>query len=389
MNSENHLSKKLKPLLEKSSIHGLSNIFISKRPFNRLLWLMFFIIFVLLAILFVKTAFTEYYKYEVNTELKIRQKNEIEFPTITVCNLELCGFINYDFAAYLKKHKQDEETRSGINIDNIIEDEYKRQNIKTNLFSAKEIFLRKYDPSNLEKVLSDTTDFFNNMLVNCIFNQQNCTYEDFEFYRMGEFSKCYKFNSGLNIHKQNVSIRKVSRFGKQNGLRIELNLGKNHECKSPLTSTSGLAIYIHEPSYSLNEDDDAILARPNTQTEIVLELTNVEKLPHPYSDCFKDLKSVRVEDSSLISETIQLIKSYTQQYCLQLCFQKFLIQNCNCFESSLTGFNPKNVNKCTKFIDSLYTCQYLVSKLFYNGINDKKCVEKCPKGFGLLIFYKK
>ncbi|RNA25614.1 amiloride-sensitive sodium channel subunit gamma-like [Brachionus plicatilis] len=379
MSSEKQFSKNLEALVEKTSIHGLSNIFLSKRPFNKYFWLILFVIFSSLAIWFVEKNIIQYLKFDVHTELKVVRKNKLEFPTVTVCNLELCGFENYDFSTYLKKHKQNEETRLNRNNDNEIERNLREKNIKTNLFWAREVFLRKYDPFSLENVLKETSGLLERMLINCSFNQDKCSHEDFEFYGIGEFTKCFKFNSGHNIHNQEILIRNISRFDKNHGLTIGLKLGSDKKCNSPFTTTSGLAVYIHEPSYSLTEDDDAILVQPNTQVDIAMELTSVKKLPEPYSDCYKDLKLVKIEDKSLIEETIQLINVYTQQYCLQLCYQKFLIKNCDCYENFLYKFNPENVKNCTKFIDSLYTCQYLIRKLFYNGINELPCLSKCPK----------
>ena len=56
---------------------------------------------------------------------------------------------------------------------------------------------------------------------------------------------------------------------------------------------------------------------------------------------------------------------------------------CDCYDNSLPNFTqyiqPQGKKTCPKFIDSIYNCQYLIKKLFYNGLNDKECLEKCPK----------
>lgn len=384
MNSEK-LSK-LEILVQSSSIHGLSNIFLSKRKLNKLAWLLLFIIFSILAIVFFKNAIKDYLKFQVQTDIKVIPKNQLEFPAITFCYLELCGIDSYEFNSYLKKYKLDEESRNGKNIDNEIDQNLKVQNIKTNLFWAKEIFLRKYNEENLEKILKNTTDFFRLMLKNCTFNNAKCGFKDFVFLKIGEFKKCYSFNSGF-INNTKIPILKINVFNKMYGFRVELNLGTNKSCRSPLAITSGVEVYIHEPGYNLDDEDDAILVKPNTEVDIALELTSVNKLSKPYSDCYKNLESVNTENSSIILETNQFAGKYTQQNCLQLCYQKFLVKNCNCSETDLFKFiSSNNITICAKFIDSLYTCQYLVKKLFYNGENDQDCISKCPKGFFKLLF---
>lgn len=381
MNSEK-LSK-LQILIQNSSIHGLSNIFLSKRKFNKFSWLMLFIVFSILVIIFVKNAISHYFNFEVITEIKVITKNELEFPAITFCYLELCGIDSYEYNSYLKKYKLDEETNNDKNIDNEIDHNLKFQNIKTNLFLAKEIFLRKYNPESLEKVLKNTTELLEFTLINCSFGNSRCNHTDFNFVEMSEFKKCYSFNSGF-VNKKQIPIKKINVFDKIHGFKIELNLENNKSCRSPLAISSGLEVYIHEPSYNLDEDDDAILVKPNTEVDISLELTSVKKLSKPYSDCYKNLDSKKIEKSSLIFETNNLTSTYTQQYCLKLCYQKYLIENCNCFETNLPNYSPLGITKCTKFIDSLYTCQYLTKKLFYNGKNDQDCLSKCPKGLKFL-----
>ena len=34
---------------------------------------------------------------------------------------------------------------------------------------------------------------------------------------------------------------------------------------------------------------------------------------------------------------------------------------------------------CSKFIDSIYNCEYIVKRLFYNGKNDQHCLDDCPR----------
>ena len=124
----------------------------------------------------------------------------------------------------------------------------------------------------------------------------------------------------------------------------------------------------------------------------------IRKLPYPYSDCFdtsfldqeqsinSDKQKIRENfiqnlnrtNRNLIAETIRLTNTYTQQYCLQLCYQEFLIRYCKCYDHTLSNFKPENLRSCPKFIDSLYNCQYIIKRIFYNGLNDEKCLKRCP-----------
>ena len=293
---------------------------------------------------------------------------------------KLDRFKDYDYSSYLKKYKQDEQDKFGSNQDQIIEDKLRKNNTKTSFFQAKEVFLRKYEDKDLTDVLNKNSTSINEMLISCKLGNKPCNPNDFEFFQLGEFNKCFKFNSGKNGTNEPIPLEKVDKFGKNNGFKLELYVGSQNECKSPLSTISGLVVYVHNSSYTLTEEDNALQVQPGTQADIMVDRTFIQKLPHPYSDCFKNVESLGKTPSDLLKRTIEYSKIYTQQYCLQLCYQDFLIEFCHCYDYQLPGFNTsEDIQPCPKFIDSLYNCQYLIKRLFYNGKNDAHCLQECPK----------
>ena len=144
-----------------------------------------------------------------------------------------------------------------------------------------------------------------------------------------------------------------------------------------MSSTSGLVLYVHDSEYTITEEDHAILASPGKETDIEISRTSIQKQPSPYSDCLSQNDSL-ANSRPLIEKTIKLTGLYTQQYCLQLCYQNFLLKYCDCYDHTLPKFEPEGKLACPKFIDSLYNCQYLIKRLFYNGKNDKHCLVDCP-----------
>ena len=106
-------------------------------------------------------------------------------------------------------------------------------------------------------------------------------------------------------------------------LFYEINFlwGSQNECKSPLSTISGLAVYVHNSTYTLTEEDNALQIQPGRQADIMVERTFISKKEHPYSDCYKSVDSLGKKASHLLLRTIEYSKTYTQQYCLQLCYQ--------------------------------------------------------------------
>jgi hypothetical protein len=117
--------------------------------------------------------------------------------------------------------------------------------------------------------------------------------------------------------------------------------------------------------------------KPGSHANIAIERTLISKLPQPYNDCFSKDSDSKMND--LVRGTLQFSEVYTQQYCLQLCFQKFLERVCGCYDNSVPNYRSDEYEACPKFVDSLYNCQYLVKRIFYNGANENDCFQKCPK----------
>ncbi len=113
---------------------------------------------------------------------------------MTFCNLQICGFTDYDFAKYLEKYKTDESTKFGSSQNEIIDKKLKEDNTKMNYFLAKEIFLRQHDDADLNKILNKNETSINTMLISCTFGGTECSEADFKSELMGEFHKCFKFN---------------------------------------------------------------------------------------------------------------------------------------------------------------------------------------------------
>lgn len=395
---KNRLSFQVKEWAERTSIHALPNIASNDNKIVKVIWVLFLIVFTGLNIYFVSSTVLEFFEFKTDTLIVLEREAEFEFPTITFCNLQICGFNDYDFAKYLDKYKQEEQNKFGTSQNDIIDKKLREDNTKTSFFLAKEIFLRQHPDDDLNNILNKNATSINKMLISCTFGGEDCDENDFEFELMGEFHKCYKFNSGKLY---NDTTKKSVMSKSNNGLHVELYVGSQSECKSPLVSTSGLMIYINNKTYTITDDDNSIQVEPGTHADISIDPTFVKKLPKPYSDCFdasslsnssnmndqerqeskmrrEKLMNSLTPEFDLINETIQLTHTYTQQFCLQLCYQKFLIRFCDCYDHTLPKFSPAGYSPCPKFIDSLYNCQYLIKRLFYNGKNDEKCIKKCP-----------
>lgn len=125
------------------------------------------------------------------------------------------------------------------------------------------IILDEQSSSNYSFTISD-------MLLNCRFNNIECTTEDFVYYRSFLKGNCYKFNSGRiqiielswtyynflttgfnlfklgqNQNRTETPITKSSTPGRLNGLKIELYVGQLNEYNQVVRSTGIDVIFWH------------------------------------------------------------------------------------------------------------------------------------------------
>jgi len=332
---------------------------------SKTLWILFIIVSAVCCSYFSASQVLDYFAYKTDTVIQLDKENEMDFPTITICNIQVCGFTGYNFDLYLNKYKEKEKEKFGADQSEQIDEKMANENSRNNFFLAKEIFLRLHNDQDLNQVLNKNKTSINKMMLSCKFGDKMCTEEDFEFTMIGEFQKCYKFNSGKLFNDSKAELKRANTNKKNNGLQLELHIGNQMECLSPLSTTSGLVIYIHNYTYTITDEDDGIVVKPGTHTEISINPTYIKKLSAPYSDCFESSESTeRFEafhakyentnefekelENDLIMKTINISRVYTQQYCLQLCYQQFLIKYCNCYDQTLPGFNPKKLKSMSQ-----------------------------------------
>lgn len=241
----------------RSTITGIYHFARSTRIVTKLFWLSSFVIFTVLTAMFIHETFSNYFEYKVDTSVElVTEDGEVEFPTITICNLQICGFAEYDYSSFLKKLKQEEEAKLDSKQDNAFDEKLASQQTKTNLFSAKEVFIRNFESGEeLNNVLNGDANSFDRLNLSCSLSGQKCNEEDFDEILLNEFQRCYKFNSGKHKNKT-VETRKIRNFGVRNGFKMELYIGAAEECKSPLGTTTGVIIFINNRSFMVTEEED-------------------------------------------------------------------------------------------------------------------------------------
>ncbi len=196
---------------------------------------------------------------------------------------------------------------------------------------------------------------------------------------MNEFQKCYKFNSGKNKFGNAVPLRQSQRFGAHYGLQLELFTKLSDTCKSPMNHVSGVYLYVHNSTFNVSEDSPNIQLSPGYDTNVKVERTFIQRLPTPYSDCIvNDDAATYANTNPCVAYTFKLSKLYSQQACLQVCYQMYVQKTYNCTDQFLPYLPSDPYQLCGLVIDSFNNTMFYDKKKFFEDNQDNECTKTCP-----------
>ena len=202
---------------------------------------------------------------------------------------------------------------------------------------------------------------FNQFVLSCFYAGNECTEKDFTWSYNLLFGNCYRFNSGYDKYGNKTSLLSTSKPGSIDGLRIHLNVAVPYHINS-FEVSSAAHVFIHNDTIEPTTFEGIDIS-PGTHYSIRLGRDFIYQLPLPYNDCYNNLNTIDAFDSDIYRAIIQSNATYRQRDCYRLCFQKYLIQRCGCYDQNFMGLY--GARPCTTLPDlfcsgAYYTDFYLV-----------------------------
>ncbi|CAF1028750.1 unnamed protein product [Brachionus calyciflorus] len=353
----NAIKKIILDNIEFSTSHGFPNIVRSESFILKLMWILCLLLSSGYCAYCLTKSFQDYFSYETDTLLRFKRVSQIEFPTITICN---------KFATDLSRSNEVTElAKSGY---------IKLKSEFTDLTKFNEFFKRvdyyfKYNSIEYKDRFNFVGFDIDKMLLNCNFNFKECNSSNFKLFFSSTYGLCYQFNA------DKTNIRKISSPGKKAGLSLELFIGypsKDYD----LYKSYGAHLFIHNSSTIPSSEFEGISLSTGHETDVILSKTYFQKLPKPFSDCAQDSNSSEYIHSDLYRETIKLFGQYDQKSCINLCYHKYIFDECGCYYPDL------NINKnLTRICDSDigFECYSNHSASYRESKICIECIEKCPE----------
>lgn len=345
------------------TIHGIPSLFRSKFLFTKIVWLLLTLTSLGLSIHFILITLNEYFEFNVTTQVRLIDSNlPFDFPTITFCNKN--KFSSNQSLKYLI-HLLNSHNLSNSNDQQGLNLTYNNKNVfKT--YPAHLVF-QDFDMKTRRLI----TKSLDEMLIYAGFDMRDLNMGDLTWIYNKEYGNCYQFNSNGSF--------KTIKSSSGSGFKLDLLLNDEPIEIYDQNNFKGLWLSIHEKNKnSYNDLDDIIQILPGVETNIILERSEFEKYPKPFSNC--------ESEETLISKYYEQMKvlnyQYSQSICLDFCKYDLLLkrnESCPDLDSSIRLPNKvncsfhysKNIN-----IDELER-NYINN--FYNlSIYDQECYDSCP-----------
>ncbi|CAN2388215.1 ligand-gated sodium channel activity [Pristimantis euphronides] len=216
--------------------------------------------------------------------------------------------------------------------------------------------------SEIPLVLQIPDKLTEKFILTCDFNggpcDRNCSY-----FHHPTYGSCITIKGNMTDDKLWSTVKPGTMYG----LSLILKTVQNNNIPI-LSSTAGAKVMIHNANQSPMTEHQAFDIWPGTETSISVREDQVNLLGAPYSECTFDGSNLDIQPL--------YNSSYTQQSCLQSCFQNIMINRCGCgyyFYSLRPGMEYCDYNKHPGWGHCFYR--------LYDTLLDHRlvCFQKCPK----------
>jgi hypothetical protein len=319
-----------------------------------------------LASYYIAGSVMSFLNYEVITTSRTIYEMPTIFPKITICNrnrfqtkyaFDFLHKINMNFNSNVNVFNYNEMKNVDFKVVNELLDnlKYRADGMIRNNFSNVEI-------QQLGHSLED-------ILMNCKFDDSDCSSKDFSWTYDSYYGNCYEFNSGKDASRRKSS----SVAGAINGLRLRLytNYHENLTYLNSNNGGSGVVIKVGNSSFLMDHKLNGIQISSGTYTHVEMSRSFKYMLPKPFSNCVLDEQMTSNKFYNLITKSGY---SYTQELCLTQCQQNLVFKECNCSDSLVLSL--LDVKSCETEWE--INCTKMHSAISAQKDSYKLCLDSCP-----------
>jgi hypothetical protein len=245
------------------------------------------------------------------------------------------------------------------------------------------------------------------MLISCRFMDADCSANDFFQYFDYYYGFCYRFNQGIDLSGNPSNISMVGVAGVKYGLQLELYAGYATGQELYMQTRGFRVTVFNKSAVDHIALEQGIDVATGLNTNIAVIRTTLTHLAKPYGPClpididkitwtqnvhlkfmydnyidgsyFIGLPNPYAPTQATVNWNWTVI--YSQFICLKLCYQKYLFEQCGCYDITIP-MTPKNMvtyiaSACTN--GTQIGCLNAREQIFYsNSSLFGACYQNCP-----------
>ena len=311
-------------------------------------------------------AIQQYYSYQINISSQLNFESPTYFPAVDICNLSpFATNVSNEFVSKLIQSKKV----------NLISDQ-EAVSFADNYYYQVSTYFQYY--SSEERInMSNYSPSLKDMLISCKFQGKICSTSDFIPIENFYYGNCYRFNGGTSQFGKSVNIKKSTQPGPQYGLQLEIDLGDPNSTLF-FSYKRGLRVIVHNQSdIAIFPEENGINIPTGFYTDVSVSRAFNYQLKEPFNYCLDGFNDPSITPNDFLSLMNQRFgpNGYNQKYCLKLCMQKYLNDNCDCTDLSLP-FYTNNTIFCLN--QNQTNCIAKTKTLFFDTEANDNCQNLCP-----------
>ncbi|CAF0822138.1 unnamed protein product [Adineta ricciae] len=296
-----------------TSTHGLPGIARSESKHNCLFWTASFVVFLAVMTFFITQSIRDYFSYPTQTTLSYVVERSQAFPAVTFCNYMPARYdhLIIDVLNYT----------NSLGITNTSD--------TTTFTVSQAVAIREFLRHKLDANQSITEYFFSidSMLINCTYNNLQCTSSDFITFLSSRYGSCYTFNAKL----KNTSYTGIRYTNDNGGVgQLKLRLYAHSSLYVPYISeevAAGMVVMIHDNTQFPQIDIVGMNLAPGFKHQLNYRKKANYFLSAPYTDC---TDKIPLAMKAMFDRYEGAHYAYSQSACFTLCVQAYIYQECGC-----------------------------------------------------------
>ena len=263
--------------LGNTTLHGARYLFV-KSLLRRFLWILALLASLSFCIHQAYQSGKEFHERPFSTKMTTKSTPEdgLIFPAVTLCNfnpLNMKKMRNLLSNPNLTKEEIDKRvdhvSKIMLHPKDAITAEYQERYHKLFNRDRTDAFFKNYSHQIEEMLLPNVPPTF----VSCSFNGLLCGAENFSSFTSSYFGQCFTFNSGKN----GSPSLKATMAGKNNGLKLRLNIQRDSYLVNTIKPVAGITVLVHDQNNFPFMEEYGFGVEPGTHTFCSVKMKKVRR----------------------------------------------------------------------------------------------------------------